>query len=120
MLLEELNRLDGVNDTERMKLRIEIEKLRIERFKAWGTIAAILAPLVLATGTLMFNVVLQDRRARTEFELKAADIVMTATSPAAAASKAAALVELFPDRLPKHFSETLDNLYGSGSESARQ
>ena len=113
MLLEEIERLTGINDAEKMKLKIEYEKLRIERFKAWGTVLSILVPLGVGVGTLIFSVILQNKRARIDFELKAAEIVMNADSPKAATYKSQVLTELFPEYLSRQFYETFKKLYGS-------
>jgi len=86
-------------------------QLRLEYFKTIGTVLAIFVPLIALVATVIVNVVLAQARERTDFELKAADIVMTASSPAAAKNKAAVLVELFPSRLPSSFSSTLTRLY---------
>lgn len=86
-------------------------QLRLEYFKTIGTVLAIFVPLIALVATIIVNIVLAQARERTDFELKAADIVMTASSPAAAKNKAAVLVELFPSRLPGSFASTLTRLY---------
>ena len=108
MLMREIKKLDHIGDVERVRLKLEW-------FKAWGTLLAISVPLSIGVGTIIFNVMLAHTRERVDFELKATEIVMNASSPAAATNKAAVLVELFPDKLPKQFSKTFERLYGNNT-----
>ena len=108
---------------EREKLELEREKVKLERFKTWWTGIAIIIPLVVAIVTIGFTsqsqhdqaklqLELQTQEAKTQFELKAAEIVMNTESPLGAQIKAKALASLFPDRLPKNFAASFDpNLY---------
>lgn len=105
---------------ENQKLDIEAEKLKVERFKAWSMGVSIFVPLLIAVLTIAYNVKLQEERARVDFELKAAEIVMAASSPAAATNKAIVLTELFPDRLSMHFRETFKKLYGDSNQPAEE
>ncbi len=101
-------RIESLNVEE-----VEKIKLRIEYFKSWVTTFSIIVSLLAVLSTVIINMILQGERARTDFEIKAVEeIVMTASSPTAAANKAAVLQELFPDRLPSHFLETFERLYG--------
>ena len=112
MLAKWIESIKDVNEFEKVKLRIEY-------FKAWGTIISILVPLLAVVVTVAVNMILQERRSRMDFEIKAVEIVMTATSPAAAANKALVLQELFPDRLSSQFHETFERLYRSPNEAAK-
>jgi hypothetical protein len=58
-----------------------------------------------------------------QFQLKAAEIALDASDSSLVAGKAAALVALFPDRLPKDFAASLDQKnvsFGPGREQRQQ
>ena len=107
-----IEQLQEIDEAEKIRLLMDYDKTRIERFKAWSLAVSVFVPLIIAILAAMYNVQLQERRSNIDFELKAAEIVMSASSPAAAANKATVLTELFPDRLSSHFEETFDRLYG--------
>lgn len=113
---DRIEELQGIHEAEKIRLLLDYEKVRIERFKGWSLAISVFVPLIIAVLTLMYNVQLQEKRAKIDFELKAAEIVMSASSPVAAANKAAVLTELFPDRLSTRFKETLERLYGNPSQ----
>jgi len=79
---------------------------------------ALFVPLMVLAGTVLANYVLARAREQVDFELKAAEIVMNASSPAAARTKASVLTELFPERLPAKFVSTLEQLYDNRAQSA--
>lgn len=108
--------LEGITEPERIRLLLEQEKITAERIKSWSTAVSIFIPLLVAALTILYNVRIQAERARTDFELKAAEIVMSAESPAAAGNKATVLVELFPERLSPRFREVFEKMYGSVSK----
>lgn len=95
---------------KRAELQIETEKLKIERLKAWGAVLSIPVSFLVAALTILYGIWSQDVRERADFEIKATEIVMNATSPIAAANKAEALTILFPNRLPPHFATALSDL----------
>jgi hypothetical protein len=103
-------------DLERQRILLEQERLKVDRFKSWWTGISILIPLLVAAVTVAFNTWSQVQQAQSEFELKAAEIVMNASGPAEARNKARALAALFPDRLSENFAgfaEAFDpDLYG--------
>jgi hypothetical protein len=89
---------------EHEKLQLERDKLKLERFKVWFSwipVLAIVAPIA-------YGIWEHGQNARAEFELKAAEIVLTASSPHAAANKAFALKRIFPNRLSEDFAESFD------------
>jgi hypothetical protein len=104
--------LKGVEEPERIRLLLEHEKVVAERIKSGSTALSIFIPLLIATLTIAYNMQGAARRANVDFELKAAEIVMTAESPAAAVNKAKVLVALFPDRLSPRFVEVFESMYG--------
>lgn len=108
---DRIEKLQDIDEPEKIRLLLECEKQRIERFKSWSLAVSVLVPLLIAVFTAAYNVQLQDKRAKIDFELKAAEIVMTASSPKAATNKAKVLTELFPDRLSSRFENTFERLY---------
>jgi len=104
---------------EREKLQIERERLKLERFKSWWTSASIIIPIVVAATGIAFSVwslnqqartqsAIQAQQAKSQFEIKAAEIVMSSEGPIRAHAKAKALAELFPDRLPENFAASFE------------
>jgi hypothetical protein len=93
-------------ELEQQRVRIEREKLAIEQYKARWTGISIFIPLLVIALTIIFNLWNQAQQARTDFALKAADIVLGAGTPSEAAAKAKALQNLFPERLPANFAES--------------
>lgn len=112
MKLKEIDDLTDVSSIEKIKLKLEYERLRIERIKMWGTALSIIIPLLVVTLTIIYGVWSENGRAKTNFEIKAVEIVMNASSPQSATNKAIVLSELFPDRLPKNFRDKMVSLYG--------
>ena len=99
--------------------RIEMEKLHVERHKAWISGAAFMVPLMVAAITFALGIrnqaeqsrlqrESQEKSAIAQFELKAAEIVLSEKNPTALKNKAAALKALFPHRLPKDFVSQFD------------
>lgn len=89
---------------EAQRLILERERIKIEWFKAWWTGFSILIPLLIAAGTIYFNGKNQQEQAQNDFKLKAAEIVLSETSPSAAKAKAEAMTDLFPNDLPADFA----------------
>lgn len=112
MKLKEIDELTEVAPIEKIRLKMEHERLRIEQFKMWGTILSIIIPLLIVTITIIYGIWSENERAKTNFEIKAVEIVMNASSPQSATNKAVVLSELFPERLPKNFKEKMVSLYG--------
>ena len=95
-------------DLERQKLALEKEKLRLEVTKARWNASAIAVPILAAVATAWFGLYSQNEQAKSQFEIKAAEIVLQAKSPEEASDKARALKALFPNRLPVPFAESFD------------
>lgn len=113
MKQERIEKLKDITEPERIRLLLEREKVAAERVKSWTTAVSIFIPLFIAALTIAYNARSLAERARIDFELKAAEIVMSAESPTAAANKAAVLVELFPERLSPRFREVFEKMYGT-------
>jgi hypothetical protein len=111
-LKEEIDVLENIDTLEQMKLKMECHRIRIEWYKTWGTILSIIIPLLIGIITVGYGVWSENERAKTNFQIKAIEIVMTASTPQAAINKAIVMYELFPDRLPKDFKEKMISLYG--------
>jgi hypothetical protein len=120
MKLKEIDGLTDIEPLEKIKLKMDCERIRIERFRAWGTVLSIIIPLLVATITIIYGVWSENERAKTNFEIKAVEIVMNASSPQAATNKAIVIAELFPDSLPKNFKEKMLSLYGKSYIEDRQ
>ena len=117
MLFKELDSIEGLESLEKIKLELEFERIKVERFKIRGTFLSIIIPLIVAALTIFYGVLMQNQQSKTNFQIKAAEIVLNATSPQAALNKAIVLSELFPDRLPMDFRAKMQNLYGSSDKS---
>jgi hypothetical protein len=120
MNTKEIDEIEGIEHLEKIKLKMDCERIKIEKYKAWGTVLSIVIPLLVATITIIYGVFLENEKAKTNFEIKAVEIVMSATSPQAATNKAVVLYELFPDRLPINFKKTMLSLYGKLDEGDAQ
>lgn len=94
--------------------QLELQKLEMEKTKAWITGGSMMVPLMVAAFTLALGVwnqnqqarlqrETQERAERAQFELKAAELVLNEKGPVGAKNKAKALQALFPDKLPKDF-----------------
>ncbi len=112
-------RLKLENEQALFNRRIEVEKLEVERMKAWITGASLMVPLMVAAITFALGVRNQNQQARlqreaqeanerAQFEIKAAELVMDANGPVGSKNKARALLQLFPNRLPADFVESFD------------
>ena len=92
---------------------LEQQKLDVERLKAWLTFGSILVPLITGMGAIYWQVrsatQLKETEAKSAFELKAAEIVLSSSSPAAAVGRAKVLADLFPHRLPPKFASSFDS-----------
>jgi hypothetical protein len=106
-----IEELQNIDEAERIRLLLEREKISTERIKTWSTAASIFVPFLIAALMVVYNIHHQAEQAKIDFQLKAAEIVMNASSPSAAANKAAVLVELFPEHLTTRFQKVFDNLY---------
>lgn len=120
MKLKEIEELVDVAPLEKIKLKMDHDHIRIEHFRTWGTIFSIVIPLLVGIITIFYGVWSENERAKTNFEIKAVEIVMNASSPQSATNKAIVLSELFPDRLPKNFKEKMISLYGKAYSEDRQ
>src|SRR5262245_56919808 len=72
-----------------------------------GIVAALISFLA-AMGTAWFGLKPQAEQARSQFEIKAAEIVLQTRSPGEASDKAIVLKELFPNRLPENFAQSFN------------
>jgi hypothetical protein len=112
MDIREIDNLVDVDSLEKAKLKMDFERIRIDRLKIKLTAISILIPLLLGVGTVFYGILVEDKRAKTNFEIKAVEIVLGAENPTIATHKAIVLYELFPDHLPNNFKEEMVRLYG--------
>jgi hypothetical protein len=109
---KEIDELVDITPLEKIKLKMELEKIKLEKNRIHGTFLSIVIPLILGVSTIFYGVFLENQKASQNFEIKAVEIVMNASSPKVATNKAIVLFELFPNRLPKNFKEKMLSLYG--------
>lgn len=109
---KEIDELVDIIPVEKIKLKLELDKIKLEKIKSVGTLLSIIIPIILGLLTILYGVVSENEKAKRNFEIKAVEIVMSASSPKAATNKAVVLYELFPNRLPKNFKEKMISLYG--------
>jgi hypothetical protein len=95
-------------DLEVEKLKLEKEKLKVERMKAIWSAISIVVPLIAATATIFYGIWSQRQQASSQFEIKAAELVMSTESPLQAKDKAKALRALFPDRISQEFCDSFN------------
>src|SRR5687768_5006000 len=104
-------------EIEEKKLELEFERIRVERIKAWSGNASVIGSILLVAATIALGIwsqhkqgllqhELQERQARAQFELKAAEIVMDTEHPGVTFNKAKALQNLFPNYLSLNFAES--------------
>ena len=113
---------------KRKEMNIELEKLLIEkerihleqerflfdkkrnrdenRFR-YATVFSFLVPLLVVAITIYFSISNQNKQTQSDFILRAAEVVTNSNSPAEAQNKLKALEYLFPNLLPKNFSDIL-------------
>lgn len=111
MNIMEIENLVDVDSLQKTKLKMDFERIRIENLKTWLTVISIVIPLLVGIITVFYGVWSENERAKTNFEIKAVEIVLGAESPDIARNKAIVLSELFPNNLPKNFKETMIKLY---------
>jgi hypothetical protein len=111
----DLQRFAFEKERQRKEHDIEEKKLTLERHKAkWSTITvlvtagSILASVSVAGLTIVESQRLQKQAADTQFELKAADLVLNSDDPEVNQNKAARFQELFPNRVPQKWAATFD------------
>jgi hypothetical protein len=90
----------------------ENRKARYELYKTGATALALVIPLLVAAYTVSRQVRSSERLKAVEakylFELKAAEIVMSAKNPIGVRNKARVLQALFPDRLGAEFARSFE------------
>jgi hypothetical protein len=97
-----------IPSVERAKLELEREKLAVEKFKAWSGAIAVAAPLLAIAATIGIAVWGQYQKARDDFALKAAEIIMNTDNPDVTYNKARTLAKIFPNHLPPDFAKSFD------------
>jgi hypothetical protein len=122
------------SETEAENKRLAIENKRLEAdvtMANWSKISSALAliiPLVVALGTIIYGVWSFGRQAQQQaqaqaaaatlqFELKAAEIAFAGKTPEAVMNRAKALSAVFPKRLPPDFVDSFDpQKFGGGKQ----
>ncbi len=90
--------------------RIEQAKLEVERSKARWTALSIFIPLITIAVTLVFNHFSEVNKAKADFLLKSAEIIMSKQTgdPYETQMKARVLAEMFSKELPRDLATTFD------------
>jgi hypothetical protein len=108
-------------DLEQQKFQFEKEKykeeLSTERIKTIATALSIIIPVIIAGWTINSNLDIQAKQAKYDFSLKAADIVMSAKTPAGTEARADALRDMFPDYFDENFLKYFNASKYTQSES---
>jgi len=109
----ERNRIELERERFEFDKQLEQKRLAVEQLKAWLSGASILIAVLI--GVLMVHYALkqQEKRARSLFELKAIEIVMSSNNAADMVSKAKTLRTLFPERLSEEFTRSIETLTAS-------
>jgi hypothetical protein len=93
---------------EKEKLRIELEKLKLEKSKKTWSIFASLVPILAIILTIFYGIYTQQENEKNMFQIKAAEIMFNSADRIESKENANILKELFPDKLPKDFSESFE------------
>lgn len=99
-----IEELQNVSELEKMKLRLEY-------YKSKSTLISIVVSFLAIISTIIVNMVLEEKRAKIDFELKTIEIIMNSKNPVEAINKQIVLQELFPNRVSINLAEKLQNLY---------
>lgn len=87
---------------------IERKKLDSERNKTRWTGMSILGSVTIAAASILGTAYLQNEAAKTQFALKAAEIVLHSDDPEVNANKAIRFQNLFPNRMPAAWGAKFD------------
>ena len=99
---------------EREKLELERAKVEVERQKAKWMAVGVAVPILAVAATVMLGVWSQYQKARDDFALKAAEILLAGDNPITTQNKAKALSTLFPSQLPRDFAKSFNpNAFGT-------
>jgi hypothetical protein len=105
---EDKLRLDKSIEQANLEQEKEIEqaKLKVEKSKARWTALSIFIPLITIAGTFVISQIAEANKAKADFKIKAAEIVMNRQMavPFEVKLKAQVLSEMFPDVLPPGFA----------------
>lgn len=89
---------------EKQKLKIELHKLKIEKSKlVWSSLIGTI-PLLAVIFTIFYGIWTQRQQEKTQFQLKAAEIMFNAKDAYEIKSRAEILHLIFPDKLPSNLS----------------
>lgn len=91
-------------------LAIEREKLDSEKRGRWISTAGVVIPLLVVAATIYGNTEAQKIQSRDDFDLKAAEVILTPKTVTESQNRASGLVALLPDRFPSDFPRRLDSL----------
>jgi hypothetical protein len=110
----------GKLEIERQRLELEKKAARRESRRSWTVPLTVLIPLVTLAITVMVQLASERTQAQRDFELKAAELVLSEKKPSSTYNKARALKALFPERLPDGFAKNFDPANYAGTASVEQ
>lgn len=93
---------------EKQKLEIELEKLKLEKSKMfWSSLLGTI-PLLAVVATIFYGIWTQQQQEKTQYQLKAAEIMFDAPDGYEMKLRADILNLIMPDKLPAGFSRNFD------------
>ena|SRR5688572_27500867 len=98
---------------ERQKLEIEMQKLKIEKSKLFYSSLIGTIPLLAVVSTIFYGIWTQRQQEKTQFQLKAAEIMFNSTDAYEMKGKANILRIILNDKLPPNFAQAF-NPYSLG------
>lgn len=100
---------------ERRKVELDERRERADRYMRMGIVIPVAVAVLTLAGTMISarvearsNLELQHAKARDDFRVRAAEIVMDTSTPAEAQGRALALAALFPEQLGNDFAAQYD------------
>lgn len=93
---------------EKQKLEIELQKLGIEKSKLFYSSLIGTIPLLAVISTIFYGIWTQRQQEKTQFQLKAAEIMFNSTDAYEMKAKADILRIILTDKLPSNFAQTFN------------
>ncbi|HMG04142.1 MAG TPA: hypothetical protein VK581_01700 [Chthoniobacterales bacterium] len=98
--------MPNTDDLEERKFALERDKLRVERKKLWLMPLSFVTPVAIAAATIIFGFWSHHERAKADFDLKTAEIIMSSPTASGTRNRARALAALFPNRVSPNFADS--------------
>jgi hypothetical protein len=91
-------------EIERAKINLQREQLELEKKKAWWTDLGVIVPIIAGFVAVAAAFTTLWVQVRSQFQLKAAELVLSSYSPGAASNRAQLLRDMFPILLSGRFA----------------